>query len=245
MVDSLLKVETPLGPCWRRYNRDGYGQRPDGGPFQGWGQGRAWPLLTGERGHYELSVGRDVAVYLRALERFANSNGLLPEQVWDEPDRPELRLRFGGPTGSAAPLMWAHAEYIKLLRSANEGKVFDLIPAVADRYQRRRDCMSLEVWKPNRRVRSVRPGATLRIQAPAAFRLRWSQDEWKTVHDTRGTATALNIHYVDIPIGPAQRAPVRFTLYWTAENRWEGRDYQVTVQAGEAAGRVDARSRKN
>ena len=49
VIDHVLKVETPQGPCWRRYNHDGYGQRHDGGPFQGWGQGRAWPLLTGER----------------------------------------------------------------------------------------------------------------------------------------------------------------------------------------------------
>ena len=61
VVDHVLKVETPAGPCWRRYNHDGYGQRHDGGPFLGWGQGRAWPLLTGERAHYELAAGRDIS----------------------------------------------------------------------------------------------------------------------------------------------------------------------------------------
>ena len=50
VVDYVLKIETPYGPCWRRYNHDGYGQRKDGGPYKGWGQGRAWPLLSGERG---------------------------------------------------------------------------------------------------------------------------------------------------------------------------------------------------
>ena len=230
VVDALLKVDTPVGPCWRRYNRDGYGQRVDGGPFEGWGTGRAWPLLTGERGHYELAAGRDVAPYLRALEGFANSNGLLPEQVWDEPDRPELHLRFGGPTGSATPLMWAHAEYIKLLRSASDGQVFDLIPAVADRYQHRRDCMTLEIWKPNRRIRTIRPGATLRIQAPAPFRLRWSQDEWRTTPETPATATALNIHYVDLPVQKDQAGSIRFTFFWTDEDRWEGKNHQVDVK---------------
>ncbi|MGH7831442.1 MAG: glycoside hydrolase family 15 protein, partial [Candidatus Binatia bacterium] len=53
VVDSVLRVETPSGPCWRRYNHDGYGQRPDGGPYAGSGKGRAWPLLAGERAHYE------------------------------------------------------------------------------------------------------------------------------------------------------------------------------------------------
>jgi GH15 family glucan-1,4-alpha-glucosidase len=60
VIDHVLKVDTPIGPCWRRYNHDGYGQRHDGGPYLGWGQGRAWPLLSGERAHYELAAGRDV-----------------------------------------------------------------------------------------------------------------------------------------------------------------------------------------
>src|SRR4029078_10542962 len=56
VVDSILKVDTPQGPCWRRYNHDGYGQRNDGSAFQDWGTGRAWPLLTGERAHYALAA---------------------------------------------------------------------------------------------------------------------------------------------------------------------------------------------
>ena len=88
VIDAVLKVSTPVGPVWRRYNHDGYGQREDGGPFVGWGKGRAWPLLTGERGHFELSAGRDVKPFIRAMEGFASTTGLLPEQVWDEPDRP-------------------------------------------------------------------------------------------------------------------------------------------------------------
>lgn len=59
VVDSVLKVDFAGGPCWRRYTHDGYGQREDGGAFEGWGTGRPWPLLTGERGHYELAAGRD------------------------------------------------------------------------------------------------------------------------------------------------------------------------------------------
>ena len=110
VVDAVLKVETPL-PCWRRYNHDGYGQRADGTSFVGWGVGRPWPLLTGERGHYELAAGRDAIPYLRTLESFAVGIGLIPEQIWDQPNKPEMLLRCGGPTDAALPLVWAHAEY--------------------------------------------------------------------------------------------------------------------------------------
>lgn len=58
VIDALLKVEMPGGPAWHRYNGDGYGEHADGAPFDGTGCGRAWPLLTGERAHFELAAGR-------------------------------------------------------------------------------------------------------------------------------------------------------------------------------------------
>lgn len=231
VVDTVLKAQTPFGPCWYRYNHDGYGQRPDGRPFQGWGKGRPWPLLTGERGHYELAAGRPVAPFIRALEGFAHGIGLLPEQIWDEPDRPDLHLFLGRPTGAAMPLLWAHAEYVKLLRSTLDEAIFDGIPEVAGRYQKRGAARVLEVWKHNRQPRAAKRGCTLRIQAPAAFRLHWSANEWTTVTDTPSSGTSLGIEFADISIALSQRAPVRFTFFWTAANRWEGRDYSVVVES--------------
>ena len=58
VVDALLRVKLPQGPAWYRYNGDGYGEHEDGSPFDGTGVGRPWPLLTGERAHYELAAGR-------------------------------------------------------------------------------------------------------------------------------------------------------------------------------------------
>ncbi|REK12737.1 MAG: glucan 1,4-alpha-glucosidase [Planctomycetota bacterium] len=228
VVDQLLKVDTPFGPCWRRYNHDGYGQRDDGGPFDGWGRGRGWPLLTGERGHYELAAGRDACPYLRAMEQFSEG-GLLAEQVWDAPDKPEVRQWLGRPTGSAMPLVWAHAEYLTLLRSVNDGQVYDLIPQVADRYPSGRKRAPIEFWKPNRHARQVPAGGTLRVQAPTPFVLRWTDDEWQTVHDTHAHHTPLGISFVDLMIARDQRAPIRFTFRWTEGDRWEGHDYAVTV----------------
>ena len=137
IVDATLEAATPRGRVWRRYDGDRYGEHPDGAPYDdGGGVGRAWPLLTGERAHYELAAGRvDSATELaRTMERFAGDSGLLPEQVWDAADIPERGLYFGGPTGSAMPLAWAHAEYLKLCRSLHDGKVFDLPAQTVERY---------------------------------------------------------------------------------------------------------------
>jgi glucoamylase len=231
VIDAVLKVDTPIGPVWRRYNHDGYGQREDGGPYVGWGQGRAWPLLTGERAHLELAAGRDVKPFIRAIECFASATGLLPEQVWDQKDLPNAHMFLGRPTGSAMPLMWAHAEYVKLLRSVSDGRVFDLIPEVAKRYLGdRKACQLFEIWKPNRRVRFVKKGYTLRVQVSASFHLHWTGDEWGTVKDTPSSATTLGIDFVNIPITAKQKAPIRFTFFWPERNSWEGRDYMVEIK---------------
>ncbi|MDB5033970.1 MAG: glycoside hydrolase 15-related [Chlorobi bacterium] len=230
VIDAMLKVETPFGPCWRRYNNDGYGQREDGGPFLTYGRGRPWPLLAGERAHYEFAAGRDITDFVRTMEAFANSHGLLPEQIWDEADLPEHFLRFGRSTGSAMPLMWAHAEYVKLLRSIRDGAVFDLIPAVAERYIGNRATTPIEIWKVNRQPRTVLPGSTLRILSTSPFRLHWSSSEWAAAADTPSTSTSLGVEYVDIAVSPEQRAPVRFTFYWTALGKWEGKDYDVAME---------------
>jgi glucoamylase len=230
VVDALLKVDTPAGPCWRRYNHDGYGQRADGGPYMGWGKGHAWPLLTGERGHYELAAGRDVRPYLRTLEGLATSVKLLPEQVWSDPDRPAVHMVLGRPTGGVMPLVWAHAEYLKLARSAADGHVFDLIPDVADRYGKHQLGTALEIWKFNRQVSRVAAGGILRIQADAAFRLRWTCTEWQQAHDTPSQPTGIGPEFVDLQVPAGQRSPVRFTFFWTDVGRWEGRDFRVASQ---------------
>ena len=138
VIDPLLCVDLPYGPGWRRYNGDGYGEHEDGGPYDGTGVGRVWPLLTGERAHYELAAGRraEAERLLAALEAGASPGQLLPEQVWDGAPIPERELFPGQPSGSAMPLVWAHAEHVKLLRRSRTARLRPAAAAVR-RYLRR------------------------------------------------------------------------------------------------------------
>lgn len=234
IIDALLRVETSVGPAWHRYNGDGYGEHEDGRAFDGTGVGRAWPLLTGERGHYELAAGRpDAATRLLAtLEGFANEGGLLPEQVWDAPDLPKAGLFFGQATGSAMPLAWAHAEYIKLRRSLCDGQVFDTPQQTVQRYLVDKVTAAHATWHFNQKCRTIPPDKTLRIELLEPALIHWSADEWQTVHDLETRDTGLGVHVADIPATQfAPGAAVRFTMRWAQENRWENRDFVVRVSA--------------
>src|SRR5204863_8209275 len=111
IADALLKTETPNGPVWHRYTGDGYGEQDDGSAFGGTGRGRGWPLLTGERGHYELCAGANPLPYLQAMAAMTSPGGMIPEQVWDSDPIRARRLSPGQPSGSAMPLAWAHASF--------------------------------------------------------------------------------------------------------------------------------------
>jgi len=233
VIDATLKVDTPLGPAWHRYEGDGYGEHADGRPFDGTGVGRAWPLLTGERAHYELAAGRkDVADGLAlALERFAGESGLLPEQVWDTADIPERDLFFGLASGSARPLVWAHAEYLKLCRSLRDGEVFDRPLQTVQRYLVDKVTSSRVIWRFNNKIRAIPIGATLRVETLAAAVVHWSVDGWRTVHDSPTRDTTLGVHLVDLPTaGLPTDAWVDLTFYWPQAAQWEGVDFRVGVE---------------
>jgi glucoamylase len=234
VVDAVLKRDLPQGPGWMRYNFDGYGQRSDGGPFTGWGQGRPWPLLTGERAHYELAAGNGYEALVRTYEAFATCGQMMPEQVWDEPDLPETSLRFGQPAGSAVPLVWAHAEYLKLLRSAQDGKVFDRIDPVYERYckpdgqaRRRRD---LEIYSRLRPIQTMAAGSTLRILDERQFEVVWTTDNWRTSQVALSRSLGSAGHSADI--APAHGARiVEWTMHWPEPDAWLGYNVVVTVEA--------------
>ena len=230
VVDAVLRRDLPQGSAWRRYNHDGYGQRADGTSFRGSGVGRPWPLLTGERGHYELAAGRDAEPYLRALQAFAAGIGLLPEQVWDQPAIPDKLLTPGRPTGAAIPLVWAHAEYIKLVRSIADRRVFDVIDPVRVRYGSGRptDRAPLEIWSPKRPVSSVRRGCRLRVIAGAPFTLRWTSNEWHDQHEAVGSATRLGVWFADVPPPPSSSARLLLGL------SFDGSETQAVVSVESA-----------
>ncbi|HXM50913.1 MAG TPA: glucan 1,4-alpha-glucosidase, partial [Pyrinomonadaceae bacterium] len=137
VADKLIKVETPVGAGWYRYNHDAYGERPDGGSYDGKnGGGRLWTLLTGERGEYELASGdRELARRrLDTMMAFANDGAMISEQVWDRQEKSAAGFRFGAGTGSATPLAWSMAQFIRLAINLDRGRNVETPRIVAERY---------------------------------------------------------------------------------------------------------------
>ena len=235
VVDSLLRTELPQGLSWYRYNGDGYGEHEDGSPFDGTGIGRPWPLLAGERAHYELAAGRPQAAeaLLRGMELSTAGSRLIPEQVWDAPDIPERELFRGKPTGSACPLVWAHSEYIKLRRSLRDGKIFDQPPQTVQRYQVEGKKSPYFGWRFNNKTRSMPPGKKLRLVLLESALVHWSFDGWRTTHNAATRDTGLGIYCVDLPTETLQPGKeIVFTFLWLHSQRWEGVNYSVVVENG-------------
>ncbi|HEX5207983.1 MAG TPA: glycoside hydrolase family 15 protein [Steroidobacteraceae bacterium] len=230
LADMLLKVDTPSGPSWHRYNDDGYGEHDDGSAFDGTGRGRAWPLLTGERGHYEVAAGRDPLPLLLAMVRMASPGGMLPEQIWDAPPVPSRGLEPGRPTGSAMPLAWAHAEYIKLVVSRSLGRPFDRPERVWQRYGGRRQRLERVVWCAHAPASELPEGAALTVAVTAPATFRWGFDGWQDIHEERTTATPLGLHTVEIDTARLKSGrSIDLTYRLEPGEEWVGRDFRIAV----------------
>lgn len=232
VVDALLKTDTPNGPAWHRYKGDGYGEHDDGQPFDGVGVGRAWPLLTGERGHYELVAGNDPLPYLEAMAAMTGPAGMMPEQVWDSAPLPRRRLFPGQPTGSAMPLVWAHAEFVKLMISRHLGYPCDRPAAVWRRYGGKRRQVECAIWCLHAPISRVTHGTTLIVALPHAARICWGVDGWQDVANGETHAIGLDLHGFEIGTGPLRAREINFTIQWRDTQDWIHRDFSLILDNG-------------
>jgi glucoamylase len=164
VVDSVIKSDTPSGPGWHRYNGDGYGDgASDGHPWapSNMGTGHLWPALSAERGEQDLATGDkgDAASLLLGMQQFASGVGLIPEQDWELPDLAaspfgtdptlaSIGFQNGNPAGSAAPLTWSAASFVRLAADLDAGKNVALPKATEKRYKHPPGETALTVTSP-------------------------------------------------------------------------------------------------
>jgi glucoamylase len=164
VVDSVLQSQTRSGPGWHRYGiqatgaTDGYGDcyvpdptncSPNGAPWfgTGTGSGHPWPLLTGERAEQEMQTASPAAGASLAgvMHRMSWGLGNMPEQVWEDPNLPaspygsdpataSIGFVNGKAAGSATPLIWAQAQYVRLLRDLGSKTILDQPAFLRSRY---------------------------------------------------------------------------------------------------------------
>jgi glucoamylase len=215
VLDATLKRETSTGPGWIRSTDDGYGEKADGSPFKKTGIGRVWPLLAGERAHYEIALGnRDYALeLLRTISRQTSAAGMIPEQVWDADDIPQRFLFNGHPAGSGMPLVWAHSEYIKLLRSLHGNSVWDMPSQTVDRYLKSGKSADFQIWTPNQRRAWLTSGRNLRVDLNGPAQVQWTADGRSNMIPT--SDTSFGFHSAMLPlsvVGPGAEIGVKVTL---------------------------------
>ena len=203
VVDSVIESQTASGPGWHRYGikasgaTDGYGDcyvpdptscSPTGAPWfpTAKGSGHLWPLLDGERAEQDLQTGAvaGAASLLGAMQNMTSGLGMVPEQAWEDPAVPpspygsdpataSIGFVNGKPAGSASPLIWAQAQYLRLVADLGAGSVLDQPGVVADRYVKHGPPAALQVSITSTAVRGTQTvvsgtapaGATVVISA--------------------------------------------------------------------------------
>lgn len=228
VTDAVLRVETPSGPVYHRYNDDGYGEKADGAPFDGSGIGRLWPILTGERGHLSLQRGDDPTPYLETMVRCASTGGLLPEQVWDAEPIADRGLAKGRPSGSAMPLLWTHAEYLKLLVARETGEPIELLKAVRDRYKGGPPEAATWHWRAEAQFDGLPRGRSIVVEHRGPFVVRFGFDGWQNVSEkvaTRGLFGMWGVRFEHTELDG--HGSLDFTRRF--DHAWEGGDHHITL----------------
>ena len=165
------------------------------------------------------------------MESFANQGSMLTEQLWDAEDLEESCMKRGLPTGAAMPLCWSHAEYISLVRSRRDGVCFDRVEPAFQRYVANPVPSRHEIWSLRHQLQKMPHGKILRIILASAATVVWSADGWTHTNKTDTTHEGgLNLWFADFPTaGLTAHSVIEFTFFWTQEQQWEGRNWQVKV----------------
>jgi glucoamylase len=128
------------------------------------------------------------------------------------------------------PLVWAHAEYLKVCRSLYDRRVFDQPPQTVHRYLVQHTTSDRVIWRFNNKLRTMPTHRTLRVETLASAVVHWSVDEWRTVHDTSTRDTTLGVHVCDLETSGLRGGDrIHFTFYWPEADRWEGVDFLVCI----------------
>jgi glucan 1,4-alpha-glucosidase len=159
VVDATIEKHTSNGPGWMRYNGDGYGDcyvpagttscTVTGAPWTDGnvGTGHPWPVLGVERAQQYLARGRTerASSLLTTINAMNSGPGLVPEQVWNEPnvarapygsDPATASIGFvnGEADGSASPLTWAAGAQVRLTADLSAGHDLEQPAQVRNRY---------------------------------------------------------------------------------------------------------------
>ena len=141
------------------------------------------------------------------------------------------KMKRGGATGAAMPLCWSHAEYVSLVRSRHDGVCFDRIEPAYQRYVLNPVQSHHEIWSLRHPLRRVPWGKILRIILGAEATVVWSVDGWVGTNNTETThESGLDLWFADFPTGEWPAGSVfTFSCFWKRDQRWPGRNWQVTI----------------
>lgn len=212
------------------FNNDDYNEQANGSAFDGTSIGRAWPLLIGERAHYEVAAGnlQGAEALMKTMKDFS-IHELFSEQIWDIANIPDKELFLGNHSGSAIPLAWAYAEYVKHCASISQKKVVDMPDNTTECYIKNKTESKIDMWCFMLSCPFVHQGNILRLITDAAATASRSADNWTIVEQINSINGGFGSRYIDNAGNKISGNQVGFTLYRKDASHWENINYSVKI----------------
>ncbi len=246
LADALLKVDTPYGPCWRRYYDDGYGEHDDGSAYDG---SRARAGLAAAHGRTRplrnrLRQGSAAAARDYGAHGFAGRHAARAGLGWTAHSAAGPRARAADRIGDAARV--DACRILKLVASRALGRAFDRPAAVWQRYRGERSKAARAIWSERASIGEIAAGAHSIIALRAPRSCAGECNGWQDIEEHPTTPNSLGLHVLSIDTSRlAAGQKVDFTFRYTPGDRWVGADYQIEVKPGERAAEMLAASARD
>jgi glucoamylase len=164
------------------------------------------------------------------MKSMSGLGGLIPEQIWDTEAVPAQNLFPGRPAGSAMPLVWAHAKFMKLTKSLRLGHPVDRPQPVWLRYSGNKPRATRAYWTSHMRIGTICAGQAPRFFFAEPMLVHWGIDDWRELCGTATVRSMLGLHVADL----ASEAPVAgrrlvFSIQDLATGTWFEHDRVIEV----------------
>ena len=128
------------------------------------------------------------------------------------------------------PLVWAHAEFLKLLRARREKRPIELLNSLEKHLRRKVAKVGTWHWRTDAPFDTLPANRDLLVEMESPFVMHIGFGGWKAIEDRSSATLPFGRH--GVRLGKDELAGNRvldFTRYFSRDSKWEGNDYHIWI----------------